>query len=307
MIGIILGFCCALAFGVNAIVTRRGVLRASSNYVANISIFSGIPFFFFAAAVTGDIYQIDQYPWQTYFYLALSGVIHFAFGRTWSYKSIQLIGATRAYVATSLYPVVSIGLAMIVLKETVRPLGMLGILFSLAGPFLTVMKEKTVPNGIQSTLGLERKELDRHTLYLGMLYGVGGAIFWGSSFIFIKLGLESGGAPVAGTLIAYSAASVAISPPLFLNRESKRELFKKDQRALLLALTAGLTSNVAQLLRYLALACGSVIVVTILIRTSPLWVLLFSFLFNREYESFSRWVLLGNSLLVAGTLLILIS
>jgi hypothetical protein len=53
-------------------------------------------------------------------------------------------------------------------------------------------------------------------------YGMGAAIFWGSSFIFIKLGLENGGSPIAGSLLAYLGASIAIIPSL-LNRENKKE------------------------------------------------------------------------------------
>ena len=49
------------------------------------------------------------------------------------------------------------------------------------------------------------------------------------------------------------------------------------------------------------------IVVSLMLRTLPLWVLLFAFIFNREYESFSRWVLFGNGLLMVGTILIISS
>jgi len=48
-------------------------------------------------------------------------------------------------------------------------------------------------------------------------------------------------------------------------------------------------------------------VVSLMLRTIPLWSLLFSFLFMREYESFSRWVLLGNALLVVGAILVVFS
>ena len=68
---------------------------------------------------------------------------------------------------------------------------------------------------------------------------------------------------------------------------------------------SGLTTSIAQLLRYLAFGYGSVIVVSLMLRTLPLWVLLFAFVFNRQYESFSRWVLLGNGLLVIGTILVI--
>ena len=82
-------------------------------------------------------------------------------------------------------------------------------------------------------------------------------------------------------------------------------MFTADRQSLKIALLVGLTTNIAQLLRYVALKYGSVILVTAAIRTSPLGILLLSFIFNRQYESFSRWVLLSNALLIIGTAMIL--
>ena len=307
MLGIVLGFGIAIAFGINAIVARRGVLLAGSNYVATISILTGPPFFLLVTFLTGEIYQLVQFPWKAQLFLALSGVIHLALGRTWAYKSIQLIGSTRSTIITGLNPVVSIVLALIILRENINSIMFLGILLSLSGPLLTILKEETVETNQRLREDSNGKELDRYTLYIGILYGLGGAFFWGSSAIFIKLGLENGGAPVAGTLMAYFAASIFITPSLLLNRKNRRELLETNRKPLQLALYSGFTTNVAQLLRYLALNYSSVIMVTVLMRTTPLWVLLFSFIFNRRYESFSRWVLLGNFLLIIGTVLILIS
>jgi drug/metabolite transporter (DMT)-like permease len=305
MLGIILGFGSAIAFSFNAIITRRGVLRASSNFIANISILTGPVFSFIVVCVAGHLYQIGQFPWKAYVFFILSGIIHFAFGRTWAYKSVQLIGANRANIVTSLSPVASIALAVIVLGETVNALMMLGIFCSLSSPFITLLKEQTVAaTSAQVRGGSPGKEVDRHTLYRGMFYGAGAAVFWGSSVVFVKFGLASGGTPLAGIMIAYMGASIAIIPSL-LKRENRREMLTADRRSLKLAILVGITSNIAQLLRYLALEYVSVIIVTALLRTSPLGILLLSFIFNRQYESFSRWVLLSNALLIVGTVLIL--
>ena len=150
------------------------------------------------------------------------------------------------------------------------------------------------------------KEIDSHTLLLGVVYGAGAALFWGSSAIFIKFGLEAGGSPVAGTLISYAAACLIVGPSSMLHGEERRELLSEDKTSLRVSVFSGLTTGVAQLLRYLSLAHGSVIVVSLMLRTLPLWVLLFAFTFNREYESFSRWVFLGNGLLIAGTLMVML-
>jgi drug/metabolite transporter (DMT)-like permease len=295
----------AVAFGANAIITRRGMLRVSSNYIATISVFTGCLFFLPINAMTGDLFGLGQLSWKAYLFWALSGVIHFALGRTWAYRSIQLLGSNRSNIVTGLSPGVTVALAMMILKERMTPLMGFGILLSLAGPLLIILKEQTVRQS-QLASSSSGKEVDRHTLFVGMVYGIGAAIFWGSSAIFIKFGLEAGGSPVTGTLIAYVAAATVISPSVLLNDKQRKELFHEGRKSLPLAISSGLTTSVAQLLKYLSIAYGSVIVVSLVGRTTPLWVLLFAFLFNREYESFSRWVFLGNGLLIIGTILVIL-
>ena len=175
------------------------------------------------------------------------------------------------------------------------------------GPLTLGFKRNFNSRDARLAAAVPGKDLDHSTLYRGVLYGIGSAVFWGSSAIFIKLGLDAGGSPIDGSLIAYSAASLTIMPSALFNRKHREEIIHGDKISFKIALFRGLTTNIAQLLRFLALGFGSVIVVSLVQRTVPLWVLVFGFAFNREYESFSHWVLLGNGLLVAGTVLILIS
>jgi drug/metabolite transporter (DMT)-like permease len=305
MLGILFALGSAVAFGANAIITRRGMLRVSPNYIATISIFTGSCFFLPINAITGDLLRIGQLHWKAYLFWALSGVIHFALGRTWAYRSIQLLGSNRSNVVTGLSPAVTVALAMMILKERMTPLMGLGILLSLAGPLLIILMEQTVSQS-QIASSACGKELDRHTLFVGMVSGIGAAVFWGSSVVFIKFGFEAGGSPVTGTLIAYVAASTVISPSVLLNDKHRKELFREGRKSLQVAIISGLTTSIAQLLKYLSIAYGSVIVVSLVGRTTPVWVLLFAFLFNRKYESFSRWVFIGNGLLIIGTILVLL-
>jgi drug/metabolite transporter (DMT)-like permease len=305
MLGILFALGSSVAFGANAIITRRGLFRVSSNYIATISVFTGCLFFLPINAMTGDLFGLGHLSWKAYLLWALSGVVHFALGRTWAYRSIQLLGATRSNAVTGLSPAVTVALAMMVLKETMTPIMGLGMLLSLAGPLLIIFKEETVRQP-QRVSGSSGKELDRHTLFVGMIYGIGAAVFWGSSAVFIKFGFEAGGSPVTGTLISYVAAAAVISPSALLNNRQRREMFREGKKSLPLAVYSGLSTSIAQLLKYLSIAYGSVIVVSLVARTTPLWVLFFAFLFNRKYESFSRWVFLGNGLLIIGTILVLL-
>jgi drug/metabolite transporter (DMT)-like permease len=308
MIGTLLGVGSAVGFAVNSIITRRGVLRVSSNYIAVTSILTGTLFFLVILALTGHLLSLREIPWKALLYWVLSGIIHFALGRTWAYRSIQFIGSNRSYVVTSLNPVVTIVLALVVLREEVNALMTLGIVFSIAGPLVVLLKEETLTAASSISGAIQGKDVDRATLYKGFFYGAGAAVFWGSSAIFIKLALkEGGGSPIAGSFLAYLAASLVVGPSALVNPATRKELLREDASSLRLAIVCGLTAGVAQLLRYLALGYTSAILVSLLNRTIPFWVLILSFLFIRKYESFSRWVLIGNALLVFGTLLVLIS
>ena len=121
------------------------------------------------------------------------------------------------------------------------------------------------------------------------------------------LALENGGSTLGGTLIAYLAASIAISPLILLSRDVSRETVTMDSRSLRLALLGGPTINIAQMLRYLALAHTTVIIISVMTQTTPLCVLLFAYIFNRKLESFSCWVLLGSALLIIGTTLVIVT
>lgn len=302
MLGAILGLLSASIFSINTILVRRGMLRASPDYFAMVSIFTGPPFFFLIALIAGALRGERGDSWQTLFFWALSGLIHFGLGRSWAYRSIRLIGANRSNIVTSLNPLVTVFLAVLVLEERLSAWMVLGIFLSLCGPLLIVMKEEVRDGPLEASAGSTK--IDRRILYRGMLYGIGTALFWGSSAIFIKLALRGGGSPFTGTLVAYLAASLFVSPSL-LKKKKREEIFQTGPKLFRMALLSGMCTNVAQLMRFIALAYGSVIVVSLMGRTVPLWVLLFSFLFNREIESFSRWVILGSLLLLWGTVLIM--
>ncbi len=275
--------------------------------MANVSIFFGCLFFLIIAALTGDLAGIAGLSRKAFLFWALSGVLHFAVGRTWAYRAIQYLGSNRSNAVTNLYPITTIVLAIALLHDRLTVLQALAMILTISGPLLILLKEETDSTAQRTKSGSYGRQIDRRGLFLGFLYGLGAAVFWGSSAIFIKFALQEGGKPVAGSLIAYFAAAAVISPSVFLNRKSRRELVDESRGSLGIAMWGGLTTSVAQLFRYLSLAAGSVITVSLVLRAQPLWVLILAFIFIREYESFDRWVLIGNALVLAGTVLTVFS
>ncbi|MBI4320146.1 MAG: DMT family transporter [Chloroflexi bacterium] len=305
MAAVILAFASAACFGANNVVIRRGVLRVSPNYFSFVSISFSPLYFLVVATVSGEIFRLGQVPWQGYAFFVAAGVVNFALGRTFSLRAIQLIGSNRSNTIVGLFPVPGTILAMLVLQETLTPWMVIGIIVSLCGPVVIALKEETVDKAAHLPGRVVGREIDRRALYQGMLYGAGASLFFGASPIFIKMGVENGSSSIIGILTAYTAAALAVSPAL-LARETREEMFGFDGKPFRLIFISVLASSTAQLLRYLAFEYGTVIAVGWVERTYPVWVLLFAFIFNRRLESFSRWVLLGNALLLIGTILVVL-
>lgn len=305
VLGVLLGLGCAAFFGANSVATRRSVLRASPNYLSIVTVFSGPVFFLLAATATGEILRAGEIPWKAYSFFAATGLINFAIARTIHFRTVQLIGTNRAYTISGFYSILSVVLAAIVLHEPLSPMVILGVLVSLSGPILTALKENTVSTGVYLHANPHRREVDRGTLYQGMLLGAASALLYSTGPLFIKLGLDNGGTSLLGSLTAYLTASLIISPAL-LSQRTRAELVSTDSKVLRLALLGSATACAAQLLRYTALANSTVTTVSMMERTFPVWSLLFAYIFNRRHESFSRWVILGNVLLLAGSALVII-
>ncbi|MDP2719137.1 MAG: DMT family transporter [Dehalococcoidia bacterium] len=305
MLGVILGLGYAAFLGANTVIVRRAVFRVSPNYIATLTIFSGPVFFFLLNLATGELFKLPDFTWKATLFFAISGIVHFALGRTFGYRTVQILGSTRAGVMTGLSAMVSVVLAVTILHETITPLMMLGILFSLAGPTVIALKGEKSPGAAGQKTDTGLKFVDRKTFFRGILFGLCSALLWGTSSIFIKLALANGGSSLPGTFIAYCGASLIISSSL-LNKANRKEIFTKNKKSLQIAVLSGMTTNLAQMMRYVALSYTSVIVVSMVSRTLPLWTVALSFIFNRRLESFSRWVLMGNALLIVGTVLVLI-
>ncbi len=305
MLGAIFSLVFASSMSVNSIVVRRGVMRVSVNYITTLSVLSGPIFFFLLALFAGEVFQIASFSWKVTLFFALAGIIHFALGRNFGYKSTQLLGANRSTAIVGMYAVVSVILAIIFLGEKLTLFTMAGVILSTMGPLIIVLKEGQVSRSAEAKINPNVNSLDKKTLYLGVLLGLGAAVLWGSSPIFIKLAMDNGGTAIAGNFISYSAASLVVCASLF-NKKDRQEILRKDWPSLKIAIMSSLAANIAQLARYLALSYGSVIVVSIVSRTIPVWTIALSYIFNRKLESFSRWVFLGNGLLILGTILVML-
>ena len=306
MLGYVFGLLSAMSFGVADTSTRRGVLKGTVIQAVFFTVILGVPLFLVAAVVTGQIFDANLIAFKGYVYLVLAGIIHFIGGRYCNYRTISAIGATRAATIGAVQLPYSVIVAAIFLSERVNALMAVGILLVLVGPLIMAerKKEKAIAGGSVDThaaAGTEAAPPIRQAE--GYVFGVLGAISYGTSPIFIRAALEDNGLGIFGGFVSYVAAAVIVLAIAAL--PSGLRTFQSIPRKALPWF--GLTTVMvffAQMFRFAALAITSVTIVATLQRLSAVFVLLFGFLFNRHLEKFSWRLVAGIVLAVVGAALL---
>jgi len=93
MSGSLLALFSAFFFAASMICTRRGVLRIKDPALGGyISVFVAPPLFLLAATAVSDLHSITTFTLNGYVFLAVAWIIHFVFGRSSSYWSINILG-----------------------------------------------------------------------------------------------------------------------------------------------------------------------------------------------------------------------
>ncbi len=136
MLGVFLAALSAATFAFNNASARRGVLTGSVSQALAITVPIGVPIFFLVALATGHLGSLADLPADAIGLLALAGVLHFVVGRYGNFRAAQAIGANLAGPVIQLSLAVTLVLAIVVLKESLTPLRMLGIVLLALGPML---------------------------------------------------------------------------------------------------------------------------------------------------------------------------
>ncbi|MEW6670674.1 MAG: EamA family transporter [Thermodesulfobacteriota bacterium] len=293
MIGSVFALLSAVSFALNAIFLRRAVIKVADVSVGIlISVPMAVPLLLLIIASSGQIQSLLDFSWQGYVWLSLAGIVHFVIGRTLNYRCIQLVGANIANILSRSDILISVVIGITALREPFSwGLGV-GVLLILSGIILTGLNSQRTQASCESLSRIPAR---------AFALGLGAGVSWGIAPILVKLGLDGTGSPVAGACISFTAATAALSLSL-LNQRPRAAIMATSARAAGLFFMAGLLSFAANFVRYLALKLAPASVVTPLASTVPVFVLVFSFAFNRKLEMFNTRVVIGTIAVVIGTL-----
>jgi uncharacterized membrane protein len=189
---------------------------------------------------------------------------------------------------------VALILALAFLGETVNAVNLLGIALVMIGPMM-VVRRRHASTAAGRLKGFEPQYGP------GMFWGAVAAFGYGTSPLFIALGIGEGGIAdsIGGLLVSYTAAgAVVIAWIIAVGGRSYLATLDREPAGwfLLSALFVGLS----QLFRYVALAIAPVTVVTPIQRLSVVFRLIFNALINRDHEVFDNRVVATILLSVVG-------
>ena len=144
-------------------------------------------------------------PWPTWAsgsqiaLLAASGLVGFAFGDTYYFRALVILGPGRAALLASLAPLFTLAIAWPLLGEAPGPLALLGVALTLGGIFI-VLRES------------ERREHPHveGSAFVGVVAGVLGALGQAVGFVISKLALRSGLDPLSATVVRVTVAMLGI-------------------------------------------------------------------------------------------------
>ena len=294
MFGALLALASAAFFGLNNAALRRGVVKGSVLQAMAITVPFGVPLFAVIAFFLGGFEAMAAWDLAPWLWMIAAGVVHFVAGRYGNYMASKTLGATLSTPIQQGSIVVSLVLAFVFLGETVNPMNVAGILLVVVGPMLVVRRRKKISEAGKAK-GFEPQYGP------GLFWGAVCALGYGTSPLFIALGIGEGGIAdsVGGLLVSYTAAAiVVILWVAALGGPKALGSFSRDTSGWFVM--SGLFVALSQFFRYVALAVAPVAVVVPIQRLSVVFRLIFNAMLNREHEVFDAWVVASILLSVLG-------
>ena len=276
-----LAFTSALLSAVATVLIRAGLQRYGPFTALWINMLVGTLGLWLAVALTGG----PGHPsFRSLAFFMLAGLIGTFIGRLLRFMSIETAGPSISAALVNLNPLVSTGLAVLLLGEHVTLPLLAGTLVTIAGTTLLSLGGRAV--GVRPVL---------------LLLPLGSACCFGTVAVLRKMALDGAGV-VIGAAANVTMAFVAFT--LFLLASRQHDAMRCRGRSLVYFVGAGLAENLGVFLVLVALGFRAVSVVAPLTIISPIFVLLLSFTFLRGLEILNARLVLGTVLIVLGVYLI---
>ena len=284
---VLYAFGSALFAGLTAVLAKCGIRKTDSTVATAIRTIVVLVFSWLMVFLVGSQSQIAQLGGKTLLFLILSGL---ATGASWLcyFRALQIGDINKVVPVDKSSTVLTILLAVVFLHESLRLAKGAGIVCIAAGTYLMIEKKQS--SGAAKT-GAS-----------WLLYAAGSAVFASLTSILGKVGIE-GVESNLGTAIRTGVVLVMSWMMVFVTgKGAKLREVPKDELGFIFL--SGLATGGSWLCYYKALQDGPASVVAPIDKLSILVTILFSYLVF--HEKLTKKAALGLTLVVAGTLLMLL-
>jgi drug/metabolite transporter (DMT)-like permease len=186
----------ALSWTVTALTFEAASKRIGSMIVNLLRLIIGLFFLsIFAWIYRGYLLPVDA-PGRTWFILILSGLVGFTFGDLCLFQSFVVIGARISMLLMALAPPMAAVISWIILGEEMTLKSWLGMIVTITGIILVVLKREQVPEKPEG-----RRKFRFNYPVWGILLGLGGALGQSLGLVLSKLGMHDPASVTAGGIV----------------------------------------------------------------------------------------------------------
>ena len=273
----------AISYAASGIAAKRGLRYSTPITVTLVSVTVHAAALWTALLLAGGIPEVS---WWVLFLFALTGTLQ-PIIRLFTYAGIHYVGASRGTTLRSSNPLVRTTLAMVFLGEQVNLPIVVGTILIVTGIGLVSWQP-------------EAQRASFRWWYLG--YPLGAALLAGISHPLRRYALNLANEPLYLAAIIGIVALPWLASYIVLPTKGEQPVW--NRRSIGWFLMAGAFETLGILLVIIALSVGQVVIVSPIVATSPLWILLGTWLFLRGIESLTLRTVLGALCVVSGTIAI---
>ncbi len=273
----------ALSYAISGIAARRGLRYSTPITVTVVSLIIHATGLWSVLYLSGGVPRVS--PWAVFLFV-VTGTLQPVI-RLFTYAGIFYLGASRGTTLRSSHPLFSTTIAIFFLGERADWWVLLGTIAIVSGIILISWQ----PAG--------RRE-SYHWWYVG--FPLGAALLAGVSHPLRRYALTQANEPLLFAATVGLVSLVWIGSYLLSPLPGERPVWNK--RAIKPFIVAGVFETLGILLVIVALSVGQVVVVSPIVATSPLWILIGTWLFLQGIEKLSLRTVLGAICVVTGTIAI---
>jgi drug/metabolite transporter (DMT)-like permease len=273
----------AVSYAISGIAAKRGLRYSTPVTVTLVSVAIHAVVLWIALLIFRGVPVVSRW---VLFLFVLSGLLQ-PILRFLTYAGIHYVGAAAGTTLRGAHPLFSTSLAILFLGESLNLLIVLGTIAIVAGVALI------------SWQGNKKQASFR---WWHLAYPLSAAFLAGVSHPLRRYTLTLANEPLYLAAVIGIVALPWLASATLLPGQSQKPVW--DRRAIGPFIIAGALETLGILLGIVALSIGQVVVVSPIIATSPLWIVLGSWLFLRDIERLTLRTLFGAVCVVVGTIVI---